>query len=105
MTDNSFNVRPVSRLFLFLLVSFICLLAGAAIVSIITMKGSTTVTLRLATVAQDIFMFILPAIVTAVMVTRRPATLLRIDSRYPWLTGLLAVAGLLVAMPAMNALV
>lgn len=105
MTGNSFNVRPVSRLFLFLLVSFICLLAGAAIVSIITMKGSTTVTLRLATVAQDIFMFILPAIVTAVMVTRRPATLLRIDSRYPWLTALLAVAGLLVAMPAMNALV
>lgn len=105
MTDNSFNVRPVSRLFLFVLISFLCLIVGAVIVSLITMKGTTTVTLRLATVAQDIFMFILPAIVTAVIVTRRPATFLRIDSRYPWLTVLLAVAGLLTAMPAMNALV
>ncbi len=105
MTDNSFNMRPVSRLFFFVLISFLCLIVGAVIVSLITMRGTTTVTLRLATVAQDIFMFILPAIVTAVIVTRRPATLLRIDSRYPWLTVLLAVAGLLTAMPAMNALV
>ena len=105
MTDNSFNMRPVSRLFLFVLISFLCLIVGAVIVSLITMRGTTTVTLRLATVAQDIFMFILSAIVTAVIVTRRPATLLRIDSHYPWLTVLLAVAGLIAAMPAMNALV
>lgn len=69
-------------------------------------NGVTAPKMRVATVIQDILIFILPAIVTAMLVTRRPAELLCIDSfpsRLP--SWLLPILTLLASIPAMNALI
>lgn len=61
--------------------------------------------LRIATVLQDLLLFIAPAIATACIICRRPAELLRVDSA-PTARAVLAVA-LIVAlsMPAMEAII
>lgn len=93
------------RIFYFLLITFVGLIVALLVMSVALKGGMTTMSLRLGTVAQDIFLFILPAIVTAMMVSMLPARMLCID-RMPslWLTmtGLLAW---ICSIPAMNALV
>ncbi len=65
----------------------------------------TPARLRVATVIQDIVLFIVPAIMTAMVVTRYPARLLEIDRRPPLQLTLLAVVTLLAAIPAMDYIV
>ena len=102
--DIRFNVSPAKRFLFFFCAAFLCMLVGSVIVAIIMHGGSTAPRLRCATVVQDIVMFILPAVMTAVVVTRRPADFLMMRkapvSAYP-----LAIAILLAAVPAMNAII
>ena len=67
--------------------------------------GLASATARILTVVQDVVVFILPAVATAMLVTRRPATLLAIDTKPRAGFTLLAVATLIVAVPAMNAVI
>lgn len=64
--------------------------------------GASTPALRIITVLQDLLVFILPAIVTALMVTRRAATLLCVDRVPPLNPTLIAICTLLCSIPAMN---
>ena len=64
--------------------------------------GASTPALRIITVLQDLLVFILPAIVTALMVTRRSATLLCVDRVPPLNPTLIAICTLLCSIPAMN---
>lgn len=64
--------------------------------------GASTPAMRIITVLQDILLFIVPAIVTALMVTRQPAALLCVDSRPPLNHTLIAICTLLCSIPAMN---
>lgn len=92
------GVRSVLTLFL---VTLGCMILGSILVSVIVMKGQTTPSIRIATLAQDIVMFILPALITAMLLTRLPATLLAIDT--PVRPRMLA-AGLLMLILAIPAL-
>jgi metal-dependent membrane protease len=68
-------------------------------------KGVTPRSLRIATVLQDIMMFILPAVATAVMITRTPARFLMIDRKPKTALVMLVIATILAAVPAMNMIV
>lgn len=61
--------------------------------------------LRITTVLQDIFVFVLPAIATACMICRKPAELLRIPSLPTGRMFLAVVLIMTVSIPAMEALV
>ncbi len=93
------------RIFYFLLITFAALMVAAVAMTAIMGGGMSTMTLRLATVAQDVLLFIVPAIVTACVVSPIPARLLCIDRVPDVKSVLVAVAALAFAMPAMNVLV
>lgn len=65
----------------------------------------TTATMRIATVVQSIFQMIVPALATALLVCRRPASFLAIDRRPDTLTLILAILGLVAATPVMNCII
>lgn len=105
---NSFpNLRPgyVGRLFQLLLFSLFGLVVAGLLMDVLTHSGVTTKSLRIATVVQDILVFILPAILTAAMVTNRPDRLLETERRPDMRLLLYAVAVMTVSMPVMNAIV
>lgn len=104
MENNSirFNVSASQRVFLMICLTAFFMVVGAIVVGIIMGGGETSVRMRLATVAQDVLMFIVPAVAFAMMVTRRPASFLMID-RMPSAASVLIVIALVLAMvPAMN---
>lgn len=95
----------VMRIFLFLLVTFAGLLVAMVAMAFILKGGFTTLSLRLGTVAQDLLLFIFPAVAVAVMVSADGARLLcadRLPGRLEWCVALVA---LMCSMPAMNAVV
>ncbi|MDE6628481.1 MAG: CPBP family intramembrane metalloprotease [Muribaculaceae bacterium] len=61
--------------------------------------------LRISMVLQDLLVFILPPIVTAVVCTRLPARMLAVDKAPDALGVLLSALALLCSVPAMNAIV
>ncbi len=65
----------------------------------------TTFVVRMVTMLQDILVFILPPVATALIVTRRPAALLCLDSRPGPLPALLWMLLIVVSIPAMNVVV
>ncbi|MCC8112555.1 MAG: CPBP family intramembrane metalloprotease [Bacteroidales bacterium] len=95
--------RLLFLLFAFLIGYFIVSLASAFIVG--RFGADSTPAMRIVAVLQDIILFILPALATALIVTRQPAELLEIDRRPPALPTLLAICVLIVAIPAMNAVI
>lgn len=97
-----FNLPVAKRLFLFLCVAALCVILGSVAMGIVMHGGMTTLRVRMATVIQDIFIFILPAIATAMLITRQPADFLMIKgSRSIW-TYLLIGLTLLTSIPAME---
>lgn len=102
MENIRFTVGRPGRLLL-----FVCTVVAGLFLSgvIALMLGyDSTPKARIAAVAQDLLGFALPAVVTAVIVTRRPADLMMIAFPKP-VTMLLMLAALLAAVPAMNAVV
>lgn len=93
------------RLLRLLLFTLGGLVATALLTGVITYGGVSTRALRIATVAQDMLVFILPAIAVAVTVTKRPDRLLCVDRPMEPRMLLLAVLALICSIPAMNALV
>lgn len=67
--------------------------------------SATTFVVRMVTMLQDILVFIVPPVVTAVIVTRQPATLLCLDGRPRLLSTLLWMLLVMVSIPAMNVVV
>lgn len=101
------NLRftPAQRI-LILLISLCLFTVVCSLISAIVMRGGmTTQSLRVSTVVQDCFVFILPAVVTAVLISNLPARFLCIDRGVSIRQLLLAVVAMLVSVPAMNFLV
>lgn len=108
MENLRFTVAPPRRMILLalLFVAGFCI-AGVLAGILATLGGETRALAftRIATVLQDIFMLVLPAVVTALIVTRRPATLLGVD-RSPGLWPVaLTIATMLVASPMMDVII
>ncbi len=94
------------RLWLLGCLVFVALVLVSFISGFVTGRlGFDTRVVRILTIVQDIVVFILPAVATAMLVTRRPATLLAVDRRPSWPFTAIAVVTLVVAIPAMNAVI
>lgn len=94
--------KPSERLLFFIITLVVCALVGSIFVGFIVHDGITTKSLRLATVIQDCVIFILPAVITAVIISALPARFLRIDSVFSTRQLILAVVAMLVSIPLMN---
>lgn len=106
MTNNlKFNVSPFQRLLLLLLTTVLGYIVASVIVYFMQRGGLTASKLFISTVVQDVLLFILPAVVTAVFITRQPANFLGVGHRPGVNNVILAVLCLLVAIPAMNMII
>lgn len=102
-----FSLSFGKRLAFFACVSVFCLVLVGLVAGFITYKfgADSTRALRIATVLQDILLFILPALVTAVVITRLPATFLCLDRGVDPRFLMLAVITLGVSIPLMNCVI
>lgn len=100
----TFNVKRSQRIALFICVSVLCLVVGAVLVAIVTGSDPNAARVRISAVIQDIVIFMIPAVGTAVMVTRRPAELLDLNRPKAGLT-IAGIVALVCSIPAMNALI
>lgn len=100
-----FNLPASRRVFLFLCVTALCLIIGSVICAIVLHGGMTPARVRLATIIQDVVIFIMPAIATAVLVTRLPADFLCLRGGISLKTILLVTATVIAAIPAMNMII
>lgn len=106
MTNNlKFNVSPFQRFLLLLLTTVLGYIVASVIVYFMQRGGLTASKLFISTVVQDVLLFILPAVVTAVFITRQPADFLGVEHRPGVNNVILAVLCLLVAIPAMNMII
>lgn len=87
-------------LFLFMLI-----IVSMVVLWITSRIGTSATALRISTVAQDLLVFILPALVTAMMVTRLPAEFLELMKKPKAAGAMLAIAVMLAAIPAMNLII
>ncbi len=93
------------RIIMFISVSMIGLFIAAVLSTIIMMRGQTATTLRIATLINDIIMFVMPPVICAVIYSYRPAEYLRVASA-PGLTPLiLAVGTMICSIPMMNMII
>ena len=92
------------RFVLFVCISIIGFLIAGLAGSLIIMKFGTdsTPAMRIASVIQSIFQLILPALLTALLVTRMPADFLRLRSGFSIGMLLWSFVILMVSTPAMN---
>ena len=93
------------RLFYFLLTTFVGLMVALVVMSVILRGGNTTVALRIATVAQDMLLFIAPTVITAVLVSGNGGRLLCIDRMPSPVITVWALIIYICGIPMMNALV
>ncbi|MDE5687621.1 MAG: CPBP family intramembrane metalloprotease [Paramuribaculum sp.] len=103
--DLNYTVSAGKRLTLFLCITVICVLLTSVMTGIITYSEQTTVRLRIATVIQDVFMFIMPSILTAMIICRKPADFLQIDKRPTVWLSILVIFTIIAAVPALNVII
>lgn len=72
---------------------------------IMARMSNFTAAVRIMTLLQDIFVFMLPAVVTAILMTRLPARFLFIEEMPRLWPVLLSVATLFAALPCMNRII
>ncbi|MDE6854309.1 MAG: CPBP family intramembrane metalloprotease [Muribaculaceae bacterium] len=107
MKKSDFVLSLPQRLLLLGCVFVICYLITMGLLYVLMrlLPGNALGVVRIAAVLQDVLMFIMPAIVTAVLVTRRPAQLLCL-LRTPAFSAIAGVgAVLLVSIPAQEAVI
>ncbi len=95
--------RLLFLLFVFVIAYFVFAVASGFVIG--RFGADSTPAMRIISVFQDILLFIIPALVTALFVSRTPATLLAIDRKPQLRATLLGLAVLVLAIPAMNAVI
>lgn len=94
--------NPALALLILFGLFFAMLMIVSLVMGLMGDKALTAPGLRIFSVIQDIFVFILPAIVTAMIATRLPATFLRVDAKVNFKTLFFAVLVLICSIPAMD---
>lgn len=105
MNPIRFNIPPAQRIILLLLTFLLGLIVTAFLSTFLLKIGGESrylAMLRIGTVAQDLFMLIFPAVITAMVITRQPARLLCLDTRPSWMMLLLALVVMVVSSPLMT---
>ncbi len=108
MTDFKFSMPPGRRIVLLILLFVAGSCVTGVLASIITHLGGNErllATTRISAVLQDILMLVVPAVAAAVLICRRPASLLSVDRPPRLWPSLLAVATLVVATPLMSMII
>lgn len=107
MKKNELVLSLGQRLLLLLCTFLVCyvLTVAASYVLGRVLAGNPAGALRISAVLQDFLTFIIPAVVTALLVTRRPAELLCLTRRPTAITILLVVIVLAVSIPVQEAVI
>lgn len=104
--QNRLVIRPVVSLMLLGCLFVFFLMATAFIMQFLIVKiPNQAGALRIGAVVQDLLIFVIPAIATAMVSTRLPARLLLVDNMPRLNMLLLTLIVMLVSVPAMNMLV
>ena len=102
MNNIKYNITAGSSLWLLLFVSIIgYILVG--LVGLFLPSDNATLALRIGSVFQQVFAFIAPAIVCALISTRRPDIMLRLRGKIHSKALLWTIVVMIVSMPAMEA--
>ncbi len=106
-TKETFHLaRPGVALSLFgCIFLFLLIVAGVILPFLPRFISKPEAVIRISVVLQDLIIFILPAIATAMVVTRLPAQLLCIDRKPRLSIVLITMAVMLCATPALNAVI
>lgn len=99
------KMRFSQRVLMFIFVSMIGLFVGALLSALILMRGQTAATLRIATVINDIIMFVIPPVICALLFSYRPADYLHISTKPGMTQVILAVATMICSIPMMNMII
>lgn len=105
MSQIRFLVAPGRRLLMLLLTYIVGMIVTAFASSLLLRmggEGRALPMMRIATVVQDIFLFVLPALITALIVTRQSVRLLAVAKLPSLQMSLVAVVIMLVSSPAMS---
>ena len=101
--NNTLVTRPGAALAILFGTFFFFMCAFSLLSSLISPHISNPTTLiRILTLFQAIFIFIVPALITAMLSTKLPATMLAIDRKPQLLPTLLIILAIVCAIPAMN---
>ncbi len=98
-------VLDLKRRLLLLALSFVIGYFIFGIISSVVLSrfgADSTPAMRIVAVFQDIMLFIIPALITAVIITRQPASLLALDRRLPAMPLIWGLCAMVSAIPAMN---
>lgn len=93
------------RIFYFLLMTFVGLMVALVAMALIVGDGYTTLSLRLATVAQDLLLFVFPAVAASVVLSDDGGRMLCADRMPSLPVAVAAVLALVCSVPAMNMVV
>jgi len=108
MKSLTYTMPPARRVLLLvlLLVAGLCAagVLGGLLIAVAPPARLLAMT-RIATVLQDLLMLVVPAVATAVLVTRRPARLLAVDTTPGPAVYAAAIGALLAATPVMSAII
>lgn len=102
--DPKLLLSTPMRVALLLCLTFVCYVLMSLLAGVATSWGESVSTpkMRILAMVQDVMVFIVPAVVTALMVTRIPANLLCINKNLSISTALLALLTMIAAVPALN---
>ena len=105
MTFANLRFTPGQRILILIVALSVFTVFGSAIISMFMHNGLTTTSIRISTVIQDCVIFILPAIVSALLISPYPARFLGIDKVFDIRMLILALMAMIVSIPVMNSLV
>lgn len=107
MKEIYLSLTLKKRLLLLLLLFVAAYMMVSVIGALVIFKFGTdsTPAMRILTVVQDMVLFIFPAVATAMMVTRTPATLMELDRKPDGVFLLVAVVAMIASVPVMNLIV
>lgn len=105
--DLDMNIRPGMALALLGCIFVICMLATGALSFLIgrLLDGNMASAVRISSLVQDVVLFVVPAVATAVIATRRPAALLHLLKAPGLLPMLLVAVIMLVSIPALEGVI
>lgn len=105
LKDPKYNVSVGMRYGMFFCSCILCFIIAAFAMAFILHNDITPAKIRIATLLQDIIMFIIPAIATAAVITRQPGDFLMILKRPGLINTMLVFATMIASIPVMNVII
>lgn len=101
---NSFNIHQLVFWSTFIIGLIFASLISATIINI-ALTGNIKTSICISMIIQDLLVFILPAFVTARVITKRPDTFLKLNTTPSWKAVLFTLLLFFISLPALNEIV